>query len=256
MALNWAIIGIAPFFIWAVYNFRKRRTASALIFVAGFGIIIFVMSREAKSQQTPTESVYYYHNDHLGTPKVITDQSRDVVWEPIYEPFGAINSYLPPTEIDSPFRFPGQYEDELTGLYYNHHRYYMPDIGIYQRSDPFPLLPDIIVPSYITCDAIYYKASSLSLAKYIYSMNNPILNMDIYGLKCCTIPCCQTHCEIYNDECMAKCATEKGSAQGACLDKCKKVKECCYGECANCEDENICGENKWTWCEKHWRYGK
>ena len=36
-------------------------------------------------------------------------------------------------------RFPGQYEDEETGLYYNRFRYYMPDEGIYTQRDPIGL---------------------------------------------------------------------------------------------------------------------
>ena len=38
-----------------------------------------------------------------------------------------------------PFKFPGQYEDEETGLYYNRFRYYMPEEGIYTQRDPIGL---------------------------------------------------------------------------------------------------------------------
>jgi len=157
VALNWAIIGIAPFLVWAVYNFRKRRTASALIFISGLGIIIFVMSREGKSQEAPTEAVYYYHNDHLGTPKVLTDQNGTIQWEAVMEPFGEIDTFIA-SNANNPFRFPGQYEDDLTGLYYNHHRYYMPGLGRYNRLD------------LINCTNFYYH--------YLYSGNNPIIYID------------------------------------------------------------------------------
>ncbi|MCB2184463.1 MAG: RHS domain-containing protein, partial [Desulfobulbaceae bacterium] len=36
----------------------------------------------------PTESVFYYHTDHLGTPLLLTDDSATVVWQADYEPFG------------------------------------------------------------------------------------------------------------------------------------------------------------------------
>ena len=42
-------------------------------------------------------------------------------------------------EISQPFRFPGQYHDEETGLYYNRYRYYMPNEGMYTQRDPIGL---------------------------------------------------------------------------------------------------------------------
>ena len=173
VALNWAIIGIAPFLVWAVYNFRKRRTASALIFISGLGIIIFVMSREGKSQEAPTEAVYYYHNDHLGTPKVLTDQNGTIQWEAVMEPFGEIDTFIA-SNANNPFRFPGQYEDDLTGLYYNHHRYYIPGLGRYNRVDP---IYNIKVQSLCR--------PSGSINPYYYSKNNGIISFDPNGSRTC-----------------------------------------------------------------------
>ncbi|MBY5925864.1 MULTISPECIES: RHS repeat-associated core domain-containing protein [unclassified Halomonas] len=42
-------------------------------------------------------------------------------------------------QTDNPFRFQGQYHDEETGLHYNRHRYYDPEIGRFTTQDPIGL---------------------------------------------------------------------------------------------------------------------
>jgi RHS repeat-associated protein len=42
-------------------------------------------------------------------------------------------------KIDNPLRFQGQYFDQESGLHYNRHRYYNPDIGRYLTPDPVKL---------------------------------------------------------------------------------------------------------------------
>jgi hypothetical protein len=37
---------------------------------------------------TSSPKVYYYLNDHLGTPQVITDENGGVVWKADFKPFG------------------------------------------------------------------------------------------------------------------------------------------------------------------------
>ncbi len=54
----------------------------------------------------PGEMVYYYHNDHLGTPQVLTNDSQGIAWKTVYAPFGeAVPSIQ---TVENPFRFPGQ----------------------------------------------------------------------------------------------------------------------------------------------------
>jgi RHS repeat-associated protein len=85
----------------------------------------------------PGESVYYFHNDHLGTPQVLTNDSQAVSWKAVYTPFGeAVPSIQ---TVENPFRFPGQYYDAETGLHYNYFRYYNPPIGRYLTPDPIGL---------------------------------------------------------------------------------------------------------------------
>ena len=95
----------------------------------------------------PGEAVYYYHNDHLGTPRVLTSESQTVVWRAVYTPFGEAEVEV--ETVQNPFRFPGQYYDAETGLHYNYHRYYDPTTGRYVTPDPIGLGGGINLFAYV-----------------------------------------------------------------------------------------------------------
>ena len=70
------------------------------------------------------EAVYYFINDHLGTPQKVVDESGVVVWAADYKPFGQVNETV--NVFGNRFRFAGQYYDDESSLHYNYHRYYNP----------------------------------------------------------------------------------------------------------------------------------
>uniref|UniRef100_UPI00200C8F71 RHS repeat domain-containing protein n=1 Tax=Pseudomonas sp. MWU15-20650 TaxID=2933107 RepID=UPI00200C8F71 len=81
---------------------------------------------------------YHYQLDHLGTPQELTNTEGEIVWSAHYRAYGEI-SRLDVGKIDNPLRFQGQYFDQESGLHYNRHRYYNPDIGRYLTPDPVKL---------------------------------------------------------------------------------------------------------------------
>ncbi len=81
---------------------------------------------------------YYYQLDHLGTPQELTNTEGEIVWSAHYRAYGEI-SRLDVGKIDNPLRFQGQYFDQESGLHYNRHRYYHPDVGRYLTPDPVKL---------------------------------------------------------------------------------------------------------------------
>jgi RHS repeat-associated protein len=85
----------------------------------------------------PGELAYYFHNDHLGTPQVLTDDAQAIVWKAVYTPFGEAAASI--AVVENPFRLPGQYYDHETGLHYNYFRYYDPTTGRYVTPDPIGL---------------------------------------------------------------------------------------------------------------------
>ena len=104
---------------------------------------------------------YFIHNDHLGTPQVVTDKDKKVVWQAHYKPFGEIAA-ISENQVRLASRFPGQYEDQETGLHYNYFRDYDPALGRYIQSDPIGLYGGVNT--------------------YAYVGGNPLSFIDPYGL--------------------------------------------------------------------------
>ncbi|WP_426197805.1 RHS repeat-associated core domain-containing protein [Pseudomonas sp. DWP3-1-3b3] len=91
---------------------------------------------------------YHYQLDHLGTPQEITAPDGEIVWSAHYRAYGEI-SRLDIGQVDNPLRFQGQYFDQESGLHYNRHRYYNPDIGRYLTPDPVKLAGGINTYQYV-----------------------------------------------------------------------------------------------------------
>ncbi|QRK13385.1 hypothetical protein JQX13_00095 [Archangium violaceum] len=97
--------------------------------------------------------------DHLGVPSSLYDEAGQPAWRAALDLFGC-----PQVEVDGtpcPWRWPGQYEDPETGLYYNRFRYYDPRTGCYISQDPIRL------------------AGGLELYAYV---PDPLIWMDPFGL--------------------------------------------------------------------------
>ena len=81
--------------------------------------------------------VLYFHTDHLGTPRELTDSGGNLRWAATYKAWGNVFQVeMPQMETEAQavdqtqvFRFQGQYFDVETGLHYNRFSYCDPDIG-------------------------------------------------------------------------------------------------------------------------------
>ncbi|SDO24698.1 RHS repeat-associated core domain-containing protein [Pseudomonas extremorientalis] len=91
---------------------------------------------------------YHYQLDHLGTPQELTAPDGEIVWSAHYRAYGEITR-LDIGKVDNPLRFQGQYFDQESGLHYNRHRYYNPDVGRYLTPDLVKLAGGINAYQYV-----------------------------------------------------------------------------------------------------------
>ncbi|GAA0398514.1 hypothetical protein GCM10009133_04190 [Cocleimonas flava] len=106
------------------------------------------------------KQLYAIHSDHLGTPRVASNDKKQTVWKADYTPFGKAEVVVGTISLN--LRFPGQYEDQETRTHYNYLRDYNPETGRYITSDPIGLKGGINT--------------------YAYVSNNPLFSSDILGL--------------------------------------------------------------------------
>jgi len=110
-------------------------------------------------------NTYTVHADHLDTPRYLTDQSGQIVWQNLPDPYGISEVNEDPdgdgNNVSFNIRFPGQYFDAETRLHYNYFRDYDPSIGRYVQSDSIGLLGGVNT--------------------YVYVGGNPITRVDPTG---------------------------------------------------------------------------
>lgn len=133
-------------------SISKSKTLIMCVWCIG---LLFLVTNQAQA------GTYYFHNDHLGTPQTVTDNTQQVVWKGEYDPFGEVTETV--ALVEQNIRFPGQYFDQETGLYYNYFRTYNPETGRYVESDPIGLAG--------------------GLSTYGYVGGNPLLFVDLFGLE-------------------------------------------------------------------------
>jgi RHS repeat-associated protein len=94
-------------------------------------------------------ATYYVHCGRLQEPLCITDSAGALVWKAEYLAFGRARISI--ERVRQPWRLPGQYHDEETGLHYSVARYYSPDLGRFLSMDP-SRMPGASLNYYTYCD--------------------------------------------------------------------------------------------------------
>ena len=160
--------------------------------------------------------LYFIHVDHLNTPRLIADDQQRSVWRwDEQEPFGANVPDENPSELGTfefSMRFPGQYFDIETNLYYNWFRDYDPSIGRYEESDPIGLRGGINSYAYVGANPLRYADPSGLTTWWNMIWNGNFLpgfarqqgGCDVVGgpplnfnQNACALQCCKEHDDCY-----------------------------------------------------------
>ena len=114
------------------------------------------------TQEAGRKESWHYHCDPNGAPVRLTSLQGEIVWSEKTGVWGEKGEVYA-DRISNPLRFQGQYFDAETGLHYNRHRYYDPEIAGFISQDPIGL------------------AGGLNVYQYA---PNPLSWIDPLGLKC------------------------------------------------------------------------
>jgi len=120
----------------------------------------YIYTNSQRIAKEENGNLFYFHNDHLGSPAVVTDSVGKVIERIDYMPFGDEI-----TEADSKIKYNSKELDKDTSLLYYGARYY-----------------DSASGRFITADTVKGSlVDSQSMNLYIYTKNNPMKYIDPSG---------------------------------------------------------------------------
>ena len=148
----------------------------------------------AGTATTPnSQTIYAVETDHLGAPRLITDGTQAQRWHWHSAPYGDTQPNENPAGkgvLVYNLRFPGQYYDKETNLFYNWHRDFESTTGRYIQADPIGLEGGINVYSYVDGNPLskydsqglragaYLLCSSVNLAWGLYDFYKTMKELD------------------------------------------------------------------------------
>jgi len=126
--------------------------------------------------------------DHLGTPTMLATEAGKIAWQAQLDVYGVVreesvtgagsDAARESERTSNPWRYPGQYEDAETGLYYNRFRYYDPETGRYLSEDPIGLAGGVASYGYV--GAPNWWVDPFGLACTVQSVHNDFLSKGVH----------------------------------------------------------------------------
>ncbi len=165
--------------VWTMYDgevpmIERNEDGSVALHVYADGLHIARLTMPGSKDATDDPpGVEYYHSDHLGSPRLMTDQDGAVVWPSgkgaSYWAYGGVMEDLAGDTDANRWRFTGKQEDESTGHHYFNARY-LSESTKYNA------------PQFLSPDPVLGNAGDpRSWNRYAYCMGNPVNYVDSDG---------------------------------------------------------------------------
>jgi RHS repeat-associated protein len=148
--------------------YEKNSNGTATYIYGPFGLLA---KRTVINEQTNT---YFYHANHLGSTRLVTDKNKNIVLAVNYHPFGEVDIQ----EGSEGHLFLGK-EIDSAEFYYFGARYYDPVIGGFITRDSWTYLPNDIRS--FGDSVAHWLDDSRVFNRYSYCGNNPIKFTDPTG---------------------------------------------------------------------------
>ena len=133
------------------------------------GTVLALSTLLAGVAQAQTEQVFYYHTDAIGSVRMITDETGQVVARYDYRPFGdPCGSACGAPSTPDKRQFVGKERDQETGFDYFGARYYASQAGRFTSPDPVSFQMEMLT-------------DPQRFAPYAYARNNPLRYIDPKG---------------------------------------------------------------------------
>lgn len=134
--LSWEFFSFAPDGrALQIISENNSRTETDIVWLDGQPVAQFLDSYDSEGTYQGT-TMTYLHGDHLGAPRVGTDENQQISWRWQSEAFGSTG---PTGSASVRLRLPGQVHLGLANVHYNYYRDYFPQWGRYLESDPIGL---------------------------------------------------------------------------------------------------------------------
>jgi RHS repeat-associated protein len=173
----------------------------------------YIEPDHAPLQMEDANGVHYVHADHVDAPRIVTNSTAQIAWRARYAAFGVavteedVDGNSVPVTLN--VRFPGQYADAESGLYYNLFRDYSPTTGRYVQADPIGIVGGNNLYAYANGNPLTYFDSQGLAPEALCEVCKGNAACELF-CKACIKGVCQLSpgapvcCYIEKDECIAK----------------------------------------------------